>query len=113
MERTKISPSVIGVATHAYHKLGDISRKEPDFCCISFEDEHNYYGNWVEGFGFVDVQFPKHSTTIASESLTQKVLDMNLQIDTNFWKNLRENAKAEHSYLSDCDCNEGEIDNEF
>ena len=50
------------MATTAIHKLGDISRETPDICIISQEDADNYYGNWVSGFGFVDVQFPKATT---------------------------------------------------
>lgn len=40
----------------------DISRDEPDLCIIFDEDADNYIGNWVEGFGFVDVRFPKTTT---------------------------------------------------
>jgi len=50
------------MATTAIHKLGDISRETPDICIITHEDDENYYGNWVTGFGFVDVQFPKSTT---------------------------------------------------
>ena len=31
---------------------------------IEREDERDYFGHWIEGFGFVDVRFPKASTTI-------------------------------------------------
>lgn len=50
------------MATKAIHKLGDISRDVPDLCLITGEDAENYIGNWVEGFGFVDVNFPKTTT---------------------------------------------------
>lgn len=50
------------MATKAIHKLGDISRDEPDLCIIFQEDAHNYIGNWVTGFGFIDVKFPKETT---------------------------------------------------
>lgn len=50
------------MATVAHHQLGDISSDRPMLCDIDGEDEENYIGNWVEGFGFVEVQFPKATT---------------------------------------------------
>lgn len=50
------------MATEAYHQLGDISRDIPDLCVVNSEDEDNYIGNWVEGFGFINVKFPKKTT---------------------------------------------------
>jgi hypothetical protein len=55
------------MATTAIHKLGDISRKEEDLCRVYDEDEENYYGSWVEGFGFFDVRFPKETTRPLTE----------------------------------------------
>lgn len=50
------------MATKAIHLLGDISREEADICIIREEDADNYIGEWVTGFGFVEVKFPKDST---------------------------------------------------
>lgn len=50
------------MATKAYHQLGDISRDKPSLCRIISEDENNYIGSWVEGFGFINVKFPKETT---------------------------------------------------
>jgi hypothetical protein len=50
------------MATKAIHQLGDISSSIPDLCVIHSEDDDNYIGNWVSGFGFVDVKFPKNTT---------------------------------------------------
>lgn len=50
------------MATKATHKLGEISSNEPDLCIIYKEDDENYIGNWVTGFGFVNVCFPKSTT---------------------------------------------------
>ena len=55
-------PQQYKMATKAIHKLGDIGRETPDICIIAEEDEANYYGNWVFGFGLIDVQFPKTTT---------------------------------------------------
>lgn len=50
------------MATVAHHQLGDISSDRPTLCDIDSEDEENYIGNWVDGFGFVEVKFPKATT---------------------------------------------------
>jgi len=50
------------MATTAIHKLGDISSDKEDLCFVSSEDEDNYIGQWVTGFGFIDVKFPKETT---------------------------------------------------
>jgi hypothetical protein len=50
------------MATKATHKLGDISSDEPDLCLIIKEDDENYIGSWVTGFGFINVKFPKATT---------------------------------------------------
>jgi len=50
------------MATKATHMLGDISREEPDLCFITGVEENCYIGHWVEGFGFINVEFPKETT---------------------------------------------------
>lgn len=50
------------IATDAQHKLGDVSRTDSDLCLVENEDADNYYGQWVTGFGFVNVRFPKKTT---------------------------------------------------
>ena len=55
------------MATKAYHKLGDLSRKDVDLCIIESEDEENYIGRWVSGFGFFRVKFPKETTRELTE----------------------------------------------
>ncbi len=52
------------MATKATHVTGDISREKPSLCYITGEDEKNFIGSWVIGFGFVDVEFPKSSTRV-------------------------------------------------
>jgi hypothetical protein len=50
------------MATKANHLLGDISRDVPDLCLVSDEGGDSYIGNWVEGLGFFNVEFPKATT---------------------------------------------------
>lgn len=60
------------MATKANHELGDISREEPDLCVIHGEDEENYIGNWVTGFGFINVKFPKSTTRELTDEEKEK-----------------------------------------
>jgi len=50
------------MAAKAMHKIGDISREKEDICIIHAENDQNYIGNWVTGFGFINVEFPKKTT---------------------------------------------------
>ncbi|MDQ0371561.1 hypothetical protein [Catenuloplanes indicus] len=50
------------MATAARHVTGDLSRSIPDLACIDGEDGDAYIGQWVAGFGFFNVRFPKAST---------------------------------------------------
>lgn len=50
------------MAKEAHHKLGNISRDKWDLVFINKEDNKNFYGFWVYGFGFINVRFPKKST---------------------------------------------------
>lgn len=56
------------MATKATHKIGDISRDEPDLAAIHGEEGDDYIGNWVSGFGFIDVRFPKATTRELTEA---------------------------------------------
>lgn len=60
---SKPDTSLIKMATIAFaHGGHDISRSNPDYMAVTREDADNYYGSWVEGFGFYGVRFPKAST---------------------------------------------------
>lgn len=50
------------MATTAMHKLGDISRDEPDLAWITDEDGDDWIGAWVAGYGYIHVRFPKATT---------------------------------------------------
>lgn len=47
------------MGTTAIHLMGDISRDKPDYFYVDSEDDENYYGAWLTGFGFIEVRFPK------------------------------------------------------
>jgi len=56
------------MATKASHQMGDISSDDPDLAQIFRQDKENYIGNWVFGFGFINVKFPKATTRPLTES---------------------------------------------
>lgn len=60
------------MATKAVHLMGDISSETPSLCEVYGEDEKNYIGAWIEGFGFFDVQFPKDTTRELTEEEEEK-----------------------------------------
>ncbi|QTH44943.1 hypothetical protein J4772_11380 [Cohnella sp. LGH] len=43
----------------AVHKLGDIGRTEDDLIYVAEETPGHFIGSFVEGFGFMDVEFRK------------------------------------------------------
>ncbi len=49
------------MATTAYHRSGDLSRPA-DLALIYGEDGEWWIGEWVYGYGFVEVRFPKAAT---------------------------------------------------
>ena len=56
------------MATIASHQMGDLTRRPADICTVFKKTKDNYIGNWVTGFGFVEVKFPIGST----RNLTKK-----------------------------------------
>ena len=51
------------MGTKAYHQLGELSREpEPDLFIAGAETEKFYIGNWITGFGFFNVCFPKETS---------------------------------------------------
>ena len=70
------------MATKAIHKLGDISSSFPDLCHVYDEDENNYYGSWVTGFGFFDVRLPKKTTRELTKKEIKKYNKMSVKINS-------------------------------
>jgi len=71
------------MATKAFHKLGDISRDEPDLCYVYDADDDNFYGMWVTGLGFFDVMFPKDTTRELTKEEIAHYSSMNLSLSGN------------------------------
>ena len=71
---TRITPHYM-TATKAFHLLGEISSEEPGLCRVYAEDDDNFYGVYVTGFGFFDVRFPKSTTKTLTEKEKGEVND--------------------------------------
>ena len=69
------------MATKAIHKLGDISREE-DLCVIYDETKTDYIGNWITGFGFIKVKFPKETTRELTSEEVEKYNKTYVQISS-------------------------------
>ena len=50
------------MGTTAIHQLGDISRTEEDYCYIKEQTDEGYVGQWVAGYGFINVLFSFDTT---------------------------------------------------
>ena len=71
------------MATTAIHQLGDISSEEPDICVIYDEDDKNWIGNWVYGFGFFNIRFPKATTRELTSEEIEYYQEASVQINNN------------------------------
>lgn len=69
------------MATQAMHCLGDISRMDPDLCVVHSETDTHYIGNWVTGFGFIGVEFPKETTRVLHPAEIERFSKMRYQIN--------------------------------
>ena len=58
---TKTFPRYM-MGTTAIHQLGDISRTEEDYCYIKEQTSEGYVGQWVTGYGFINVLFSFDTT---------------------------------------------------
>ena len=60
----------------AIHKLGDISRNylSAELIFVVSEDENNWIGYYVEGYGFIDVEFAKEDCRDASDEEVKRWL---------------------------------------
>jgi hypothetical protein len=52
------------MATKCYYHGDDtpLILEEPELCVVFEENDENYIGNWVEGFGFINLRFPRETT---------------------------------------------------
>lgn len=70
------------MATKAMHKMGDISSDFEDLCVVFSETDTHYIGNWVTGFGFINVEFPKETTRELTQKEVEKYNKQYVQINS-------------------------------
>ena len=71
------------MGTVALHQLGDISSDEPDICVIYGDDGDYWVGQWIYGYGFFNVRYPKETTRELTEEEYNKYNDRGLAINGN------------------------------
>jgi hypothetical protein len=72
------------MATKALHKLGDISRDEPDLCWVNKETKYHFIGHWETGFGMINVKFPKETTRELTKDEVGKYNKMHIAINNTY-----------------------------
>lgn len=63
------------MGTTALAKIADISRDEPDYFVAWEEVDDHYIGNWITGFGFINVRFPKDTSRPVTDEEFEWFLD--------------------------------------
>ena len=79
------------MATKAYHLMGDISTETPDLCVVHGEDGDNWVGNWITGFGFMNVKFPKATTRELTQEEKEKYHNNWIAVGSQFRYQLKTN----------------------
>lgn len=74
------------MATRAVHKLGDLTRDEPDLAIVypDQETDTDYVGEWATGYGYVMVRFPKETTRPLTEAEHTRFAGRLLQAGAGF-----------------------------
>lgn len=68
------------MATKAQHTRGDISRDEPDLALVYADDGVAWIGEWVIGYRFSGVRFPKETTRELTDDEVKKYEAISVQI---------------------------------
>jgi hypothetical protein len=70
----------------AIHKLGDIRREEDDLIYVNSETADHYIGNFVEGFGFIHVDFKKSDCRPLFPNEIEKLNNSKIQLGGTIYK---------------------------
>jgi hypothetical protein len=79
------------MATKAQHQLGDISQDTPGICIVHSEEGDNWIGNWIFGFGFMNVKFPKATTRELTQEEKEKYHNTWVAVGSQFRYQLKTN----------------------
>lgn len=69
----------------AIHKLGDIGRDEDSYIWVKEETEDKYIGQFVEGLGFMDVQFNKSDVRSCTKEEIDKINHTYYSVNGKIW----------------------------
>lgn len=67
------------IGSIAHHVLGPINRQD-DIFVAHRETDHYWIGNWITGFGFINVLFPKETSRELTEEEKKKYQKFTFQI---------------------------------
>lgn len=70
------------MGTKAHHQLGEISSDEYDIFYCENENNDYWIGNWVTGFGFFNVCFPKSTSRELTVDEISYYKTLNYQINS-------------------------------
>lgn len=71
-KRVKLPEKIYMMGEEAYHLMGDISSDYPEIF-VAWEETDDYFiGNWITGFGFINVLFPKKTSRRLTEVEIEK-----------------------------------------
>ena len=79
-KKIKMPESLYMMGTEAHHLLGNISSDEPDIFSAHEENDDYFIGNWITGFGFFNVLFPKKTSRRLNIDEVEKYTNMNFQL---------------------------------
>lgn len=74
---------VLRDTSHAFHKLGDIGRPESDrveFIMVRSAKSDFFVGNFVEGYGFFNVHFPRMACSAPTAAEKERFDGMRFKI---------------------------------
>lgn len=77
---TKQRYMILKGGSPAIHILGDIGRDADDFIIVKSETEDHFIGNFVEGFGFMDVRFRKDDCRPLTPGEIEKLNNSQIQL---------------------------------
>jgi hypothetical protein len=64
----------------AIHKLGNIGRSNDNYIVIHSEIDSHFIGNFVTGFGFIDVKFKKEDVRQCTNDEKEKALSKRIEL---------------------------------
>ncbi|MGR6760388.1 hypothetical protein ACU1JV_00900 [Paenibacillus sp. T2-29] len=64
---------IVTGGSKAIHLMGNIGREEDERIHVVAEDEDYYIGTFCEGFGFMDVHFPKDKVRLLTKEEVDKL----------------------------------------